>query len=262
MVEEPTVLDIAASAPALRPQIKRLPLNFDPRKILATPLSRLPYGEAGQSLPSHSQFSRPEGSFAARSLGNAVHACLEILAARLRDGSQPSAIVAELPSWMPRIAAILRADGLPRATVDRLTRDTRAALENALRDPDGLWLLAPHSRSDSEYSLTAWFDAHDPATQPNGPASVRIDRIFHAGPRPGAPGDDFLWIVDYKTADHSAAGINDFLAAQRAAYGPQLETYARILAPARAKSPEQVRLALYFPAIPRLDWWNAPTVTS
>lgn len=255
VVDESAVFDIAASASVLRPKIQRLPLDFDPRKNLAAHPSRLPYGDAIQSSPSHSQFARPEGSFAARSLGTAVHACLEILASRLRDGSQPSALLAELPSWTPRIAAILRADGLPRATVDRLTRETRATLENALQDPNGHWLLAPHSHSDNEYSLTAWFDAHDHAAQPT---TVRIDRVFHAGPEPGALGDSFLWIIDYKTARHSAAGLNDFLAAQRAAYGPQLETYARILAPARSMSPGQVRLALYFPAVPRLDWWTIP----
>ena len=86
---------------------------------------------------------------------------------------------------------------------------------------------------------------------------MRIDRLFHAGPEPHAPGDDYLWIVDYKTSDHSPAGLEDFLTIQRATYGPQLEAYARILAPLRSKSPEQVRLALYFPAIPRLIWWGA-----
>jgi ATP-dependent exoDNAse (exonuclease V) beta subunit len=247
-------LALAAAADWMRPTLQRMPANFDPLTRFTearahTPLS----GDPANETVSHTQFSRPEGSFAARSLGNAVHAYLEILATRFRDGATPTELLTELPSWAPRIAAMLRADGLPRATVDRLTRETRAALENTLRDPDGLWLLANHSRSDAELALTTSSGDYDT----KAPTSIRIDRLFHAGPQPHAPGNDFLWIVDYKTSDHSAAGLDDFLSAQRAAYGPQLETYARILAPIRTKSPEQVRLALYFPTIPRLVWWGA-----
>ena len=154
---------------------------------------------------------------------------------------------------------MLRSGGIPPATVDRLTREARAALENVLRNPDGLWLLAPHAKAASEFALTAWTDDHDPAQPAARAASIRVDRVFHAGPEPHAPGDDFLWIVDFKTTDHGPAALNSFLAGQRATYGPQLETYARILARARSKSTGQVRLALYFPAIPRLVWWPAST---
>ena len=68
-----------------------------------------------------------------------------------------------------------------------------------------------------------------------------------------------LWIVDYKTADHGPSGLDDFLAAQRTAYAPQLETYARVLtqnAPRSTAPPREVRVALYYPTIPRLIWWN------
>jgi hypothetical protein len=213
----------------------------------------LSHGESAE-VPTSNQtpFARPEGSFAARSFGNAVHACLQILADRIRNhGTSTAALLAELPSWTTRIAAILRADGLPRATVDRYTRETRSALENTLRDPDGLWLLAAHPGGDSELAVTAFTGHTTPRAE-----SVRIDRIFRAGSEPHAPGEDYLWIIDYKTATHGSAGLDDFLATQRATYGPQLETYAGILAPARSKPLEQVRLALYFPTIPRLLCWK------
>ena len=77
-----------------------------------------------------------------------------------------------------------------------------------------------------------------------------------AGPEPGLPGEEFLWIIDYKTSDRGTGSLEDFLAAQRAAYAPQLETYTRILAPAQSKSLSQVRLALYFPTLPLLTWWQ------
>ena len=140
-----------------------------------------------------------------------------------------------------------------RTTVDRLAQEARAALQNTLRDPEGQWLLAAHPGAASEFALTSSGDGAASL------ASVRADRIFHAGPEPHAPGINSLWIIDYKTATHSPAGLEDFLARQRAAYAPQLETYACILAPARSKSRANVRLALYFPVLPRLIWWKAST---
>ena len=264
---EPSVLDLAASAMPSHATLQRLPLDFDPSaRIAAARAHRLPYGGPDSATgPIQAQFSRPEGSFAARSFGNVVHAALETFADRIAAGDSPAALFAELPTWSPRLAALLRADGLPHATVNRLTRDAHAALENALRDPDGLWLLAPHAAAANELALTAWPEDHNadgqPAVRPTSirPVSVRIDRIFRAGPEPHAPGEDVLWIVDYKTSMHSPSGLDDFLAAQRAAYAPQLETYARILTqlphlPDRP-APKEVRLALYYPALPRLLWW-------
>jgi hypothetical protein len=65
--------------------------------------------------------------------------------------------------------------------------------------------------------------------------------------------------VDYKTSDYGSAHLDDFLAAQRATYAPQLETYARILTglpyPPGRPAPKEVRLALYYPTVPRLLWW-------
>jgi ATP-dependent exoDNAse (exonuclease V) beta subunit len=272
---EPFVLDLAAAAFPSHPTLQRLPLAFDPAARFAEPRAhRLPYGDPdGATASSQAPFSRPEGSFAARSFGNVVHAALETLANRIAAGSSPAALLAELPAWTPRLAALLRADGLPHATINRLARDARTALENTLRDPDGLWLLALNSCAASEFALTAW-PAPAPEPEPEAqsecasltsasasirPVSIRIDRIFRSGPKPHSPGEDFLWIVDYKTSAHGPAGLDDFLAAQRATYAPQLETYARILTqlphPVDRPAPKDIRLALYYPTLPRLLWW-------
>ncbi len=253
-------LDLAASA---SPTLERLPLDFDPAaRIAAARAHRLSYGDSdGATASSQAQFSRPEGSLAARSFGNVVHTALETLADRIAADSSPGALLAELPAWTPRLAALLRADGLAHATVNRLAREARTALEDTLRDPDGLWLLAPHAAAANEFALTAWPESHNADGQSAiRPTSIRIDRIFRAGAEPHSPGEDFLWIVDYKTtAPHSSASLDDFLSAQRAAYAPQLETYARILTqlphPADRPAPKEVRLALYYPALPRLLWW-------
>ena len=262
---EPFVLDLAASA---SPTLQRFPLDFDPAARFAEARAqRLPYGDPSDATASNqAAFSRPEGSFAARSFGNVVHAALETLADRLAAGSSPSALLAELPTWLPRLASLLRADGLPHATVNRLAREARTVLEGTLRDPDGLWLLAPHAAAANEFALTAWPspephpESAGPISAPIRPVSIRIDRLFRAGLAPHAPGEDILWIVDYKTtAPHSSASLDDFLNHQRAAYAPQLETYARILTQlphtADRPAPKEVRLALYYPALPRLLWW-------
>jgi ATP-dependent exoDNAse (exonuclease V) beta subunit len=261
---EPLVLDLAAATDGYHETIQRLPPDFDPAaRFTAARARKLAYAEAEQASPAAVAFARPEGSFAARSFGNAVHAFLEVVANRLASSTPAAALLAEIPARTTRIAAVLRADGLPPSTVDRLTRDTRAALQNTLHDPLGLWLLAPHAGAASELGLTAWLDTPG---EPAHAASIRVDRVFYAGPEPHASGEDVLWVVDYKTADHGPSGLDGFLAAQRTAYAPQLETYARILThivPASAPPPE-VRVALYYPAIPCLIWWNplAPQPTT
>jgi ATP-dependent helicase/nuclease subunit A len=242
--------------PRLYPAIQRLPLGFDPTMGLRVARAHhLPYGETSPAAEG-TQFARPEGSFAARSFGNTVHACIERITANIAAGSSVSSVLAELPAWSTRIAAVLRADGLSPAIVTRLARDVQAALQNMLSDPDGQWLISAHSGAASEFALTA---PRDPEAMSAGAISVRADRIFLGGSEPHSPGDTHLWIVDYKTASHSVAQLDGFLNHQRAAYTPQLEAYARILAPARSVPLENVRLALYFPALPRqprLIWWQ------
>jgi hypothetical protein len=248
-------LALAAVADWPRPLLQRLPPSFDPAiRFDEASAHKLPYGDPGRnSTLQNARFLRPEGSFAARSFGNVVHICLDLFSDQIGDGlATPAALLSELPTWTTRIAAMLRSDGLPRTTVDKLTRDALATLERVLRDPDGLWLLAAHSRGDSELAITAWTDS-----AATGPTSIRMDRVFHAGPVPQAPGEDFLWIVDYKTSAHSSKDVEAFLTQQRTTYGSQLETYAGILAPIRSVPIDQVRLALYFPTLPRLIWWKA-----
>jgi hypothetical protein len=57
--------------------------------------------------------------------------------------------------------------------------------------------------------------------------------------------------VDYKTSTHGSEGIEDFLAAERVKYSAQLEAYARTIA-----TTGNVRLALYYPFLSKLTWWE------
>jgi ATP-dependent helicase/nuclease subunit A len=261
-IDEPEQFDLAASAEpsptiaAPPPIVQRLPSSFDPAQRFAEARThRIPIRERDDTADaSAAKFGRPEGSLAARSFGNAVHAWMEILSQRFAEGQTAADLLHELPSWKSRIGAILRADGHARAVVQDLTLDTIRALENVLRDPIGLWLLQPHKNAASEYAVTTWNSANE---RGESPASVRADRIFCAGSEPQAGGEDSLWIIDYKTAGHGSKGVDTFLESQRETYGPQLETYARLLAPTQGVSIAQVRLGLYFPVIPRLTWWPA-----
>jgi ATP-dependent helicase/nuclease subunit A len=230
-------LALAAGAESRPRMLHRLPLDFDPGsrfQAVATP--------AKAAKPS---FERPEGSFAARSFGNAVHAFLEMAAGRVAGGVSAGELRAELPVWLSRAAALLRADGLAPAVVERLAQRVIDCVATTLGDPDGRWILGadtPLMEARSEVALTTWAGEW---------SSVRVDRMFRAGASPSTIGDEFLWIVDYKTTTHGAGGVDAFLAGEREKYRAQLEGYARVL------GGERVRLGLYYPALGRLDWWAA-----
>ena len=133
--------------------------------------------------------------------------------------TRPSACWLSFPPGFRASPRCSAPTAFPAPPFDRLTRETLSSLKNVLRDPDGLWLLAPHPCAASELAITAWPESRDASSLP---ASVRVDRVFHAGPEPRAPGEDSLWILDYKTAAHSGSSSKEFLDAQRVAYGPQL----------------------------------------
>jgi hypothetical protein len=163
-------------------------------------------------------------------------------------------LLREVAGWSPRIAAVLRGDGLPPAVVERLTTRVKTALTNALMDSDGLWVLSPHNGASSEHALTSWDERRN---------SVRLDRVFLAGTEPLKTGDDYLWIIDYKTSTHGRGGVDEFLVEERTKYGPQMEAYGRMM---RDVVPAgRLRVGLYYPALPRLIWWLpelSPTTAS
>jgi len=234
--------DMAATEEeAARPaMLQRLPLNFDPDARFSA-AHRLSYGEAAVE-PSH--FERPEGSFEARVFGNAVHAFVELLTKRFADGVDVEVLQGELAGWTPRIAAMLRGDGLAPEVVDRLVVRVKTGLNNMLKDAEGLWVLGPHEGATSEFALTSWGERR---------SSVRLDRVFLAGAKPFEAGNDFLWIIDYKTATHGREGMDEFLAEERAKYGPQMEAYARMMADRMEAG--RLRTGLYYPMLARLVWW-------
>jgi ATP-dependent helicase/nuclease subunit A len=237
-------------APPAKPAILlQLAATAQPRPRL---LQRIPYLPLTDPLPSSlpplpsSRFDRPEGSFTARAFGNAMHAFLEQLSTRIASGAPIALLREQLSSWRPRISAILRASGLAPAEIDRFTQNLLRGLTQTLNDPEGQWILAAHPQAASESALTS------------ADSTFRLDRTFLAGSKPLSTGSDHLWIIDYKTATHgtgpNSASLETFLAGERQKYAPQLETYARALA---ATTPQPIRLALFYPLLPRLVWWQA-----
>jgi ATP-dependent exoDNAse (exonuclease V) beta subunit len=241
--DDEVVGNLAASADERRrpPMLHRLPLSFDSTRRLGVE-RRLSYGEAAIAP---AQFERPEGSFEARAFGNAVHAFAEMLTQRLADGANVNALLREVTEWTPRIAAVLRGDGLAPAALDRLVTRVKTALGNLLQDAEGLWVISPHSDAMSEFALTSWNQRR---------SSVRLDRVFLAGAKPLEAGGDCLWIIDYKTATHGREGLDDFLAEERLKYKAQMETYARFMKD--RVEPGRLRVGLYYPMLPRLVWWE------
>jgi hypothetical protein len=221
--------------------LQRLPLGFEPERRFAVE-RRLSYGDAAIA-PTH--FERPEGSFEARAFGNAVHAFAEMLTKRLADGTSGDALLGEIAGWTPRLAAVLRGDGLAPEVVDRLVARVKTALGNMLKHPEGLWVLSPHEDAMTEFALTSWDERR---------SSVRLDRVFLAGQRPLDAGNDCLWIIDYKTATHGREGVEEFLAEERVKYGAQMDAYARMMRD-RAEV-GRLRVGLYYPMLARLVWWK------
>jgi ATP-dependent helicase/nuclease subunit A len=265
-ITEPLALAAAATATAERTLIPRrllrLPLSFDPAARFAEAAeSRLDYASAA-ALRQTPIFDRPEGSFAVRAFGNVVHRYLQVVANLLAanhltenqqaSGAPAEALLAELPTWTPRLTASLRSEGLPPADAAREANRARTALTNTLSDPAGRWLLSPHPQAASESSLT---------TASLLAANLRVDRTFLAGPEPLTPGDNCLWIIDFKTTEQGSRTGAAFEAAERTKYTAQLEAYANL----RRSLPDghlPFRLGLYYPLIPRLLHWLSEPATS
>jgi len=145
---------------------------------------------------------------------------------------------------------VLRASGLSPNEISALSTSVLRGLTHSLNDPNGQWLLSPNAESASESSFTAVGDRL---------TTLRLDRTFLAGSTPLSTGTTHRWIIDYKTADHAAGNIDAFLAAERAKYAPQLETYARELT---SQIQQPIQLALYYPMLPRLICWSYEAPTS
>jgi ATP-dependent exoDNAse (exonuclease V) beta subunit len=224
--------------------LRRLPIDYRPAPA---PASLLTTAESTVLGTGPAQlYSRHEGGLLSRALGTAVHTLLEELA-RLRARLDWEAARSTLAGYEPCIAAQVRAVGVNQSQAAQIAAEALQLALNASHDPIGSWILSPHASAASE---AAWV-----GVVAGDLRSVRVDRVFRAGPTPGAMGEDCWWIIDYKTTHAGNMDPAQVLPGLRQLFAPQLEAYAGILRNLHGGY-APVFAGLYYPRIPLLDWWE------
>jgi ATP-dependent exoDNAse (exonuclease V) beta subunit len=191
-------------------------------------------------------YPRHEGGLLSRALGTAVHTLLEELA-RLRARLDWEAARSALAGFEPRIAAQVRAVGVDQPQAARIAAEALQMALRASHDPIGSWILSPHTAAASE---AGWA-----GVVAGDLRSVRVDRVFRAGPTPGSDEGDCWWIIDYKTTHAGNLDLKQALHGLRELFAPQLEAYAGLLRNLHGGD-APVCAGLYYPRIPLLDWWE------
>jgi ATP-dependent exoDNAse (exonuclease V) beta subunit len=162
----------------------------------------------------------------ARSVGTVVHAWLQRLAQTPAEG------LADVASLEPAARRMLQREGVPAAELELAVKRVRTAVEGALRDERGRWILSPrHEGARNELPVTALIDGRL--------RHMVIDRTF-------IDGDGARWIIDYKTGTHEGGNVSGFLDQEQERYRGQLEAYAAAF---RLLEQRPVRTALYYPLV-------------
>jgi len=230
----------APSHPAI---LHRLPADFEPPPLADSGISAPDLTPIAGDSP---LFDRHEGGLPARTLGLAVHALFQQLS-RLRATLSLPAALESLSALQPRLVAQARAAGLSPAQAKSIAAHALDLAAQAANDPLAQWILAPHPDAAAEASWTGLVAG--------ALRTVRVDRLFRAGPEPLSAGDQFWWIIDYKTAHADALDPAHALPQLRTLFAPQLQAYAAVLHLLHGPH-AQLRAALYYPRLAQLDWWE------
>jgi ATP-dependent exoDNAse (exonuclease V) beta subunit len=254
--EEREIESIAASAESnllempspIRPALlRRLPADYLPQQ--AQVFSRAGAELAVPRIGSTRLYARHEGGLLSRALGTAVHTLLEELA-RLRAKLDWETARSALRRLEPRVAAEARGVGVNQPQAARIAAQALQFALNASYDPIGSWILSPHLSAASEES---WIGVAG-----GGLRAVRVDRVFRAGPAPGAEGEDCWWVIDYKTAHADNIDPAKALPEFRTLFAPQVEAYAEMLR--QLHGPDErgcaIQAGLYYPRMLLLDSWE------
>jgi len=166
-----------------------------------------------------------------RRVGSVVHRWLQ----RIADEEMRGWNRARIEKQRAAIRASLTAAGVIEAELEEAAARVVAALQGAIEDPRGKWLLGTHPNARNEYRLTTYVDGVR--------RDIVIDRLW----------EDLAetWIVDYKTSSHEGAGFEKFLDEEQVRYRPQLDRYAAALGKAAA------RRGLYFPLLKGWREWDS-----
>jgi len=241
-------LDIAAGAATST--LRRLPSNWRSASSQMNVSAAVANVSRQPQIPVVDR-ERPHASRSRRVLGTTVHLLFEQATQLLHQAATETTLRARLPQLRSKAESFAWNEGLTRPEAIACAKQAIAALESAMQHEVGLWLLQPHPQAQTETSWTGIL-----TNMPDGvPTTLRIDRSFLAGDEPLTETGDTLWIVDYKTATHSASHLEEFLEAERRQYQDQLEKYSRMMR--LAHGPElKLKLGLYYPLLQRLIWWN------
>jgi ATP-dependent exoDNAse (exonuclease V) beta subunit len=242
--------NLAVMPSPIRPTLlRRLPPEYRPTLDVASLQTAIEPSVLGMGTGPAQLYSRHEGGLLSRALGTAVHTLLEELA-RLRTRLDWEAARSALQHFEPSIAAQVRAVGVDQHKASQIAAEALEMALKASQDPIGTWILSLHVGAASE---AAWA-----GVIAGGLHAVRADRVFRAGPAPGANGEDCWWIIDYKTTHAGNIDPAQALPGLRQLFAPQLEAYARILRNLHGGDAQgcSIRAGLYYPRLLLLDWWE------
>jgi ATP-dependent helicase/nuclease subunit A len=209
-------------APAAPPRRWRLPSGW------VCPNAPASVGSAGETGPETVDGVVYEwAGDIARAVGTVVHAWLQRLV------RAPAPRLADVASFETAVRRMLLREGVPAAQVESASSRVRSALERALEDERGRWILSgQHRDSCCELPLTAMLDGQL--------RHLVIDRTF-------IDDEGVRWIIDYKTGTHLGGNLAGFLDEEQARYRTQLRNYALAFQQMEQRA---VRTALYYPLIP------------
>lgn len=171
----------------------------------------------------------------AKHVGTIVHECLRLIGVEgVEQWSRQ-----RLDGMRSPLLRRARSLGLVGAAGDEAIDLAISALEGAVEDPRGRWILSGQHR-DAAAELRVSGIVGDRLVQ------AVIDRSF-------IDTDRVRWVIDYKTSTHSGGALEAFLDSECERYRAQLERYAALVS---ATSGEPIRLGLYFPLL--LQWREWP----
>ncbi len=167
----------------------------------------------------------------ARHVGTITHRWLQ----RIASVGVENWDAARIHATGPAISRELARRGVPPQERQAAAARVMSALEGAIGDERGRWVLQARPGARSEYRMRV--------AGPEGVKLLVIDRTFtdDSGRR---------WIVDYKTSSHEGGNLEAFLDLQRQRYAPQLSAYAAAL------GVEGAAVGLYFPLVKGWREWQ------
>ena len=129
--------------------------------------------------------------------------------------------------------------GVPEKELSRAISIVLRAIQNTFSSSRGAWIFSgQHDGIEVELALSY--------VGSEGVERIVVDRTF-------VDSSGMRWIIDFKTGDHSGAGLVEYLDSEQVRYEPQLERYAKAMSEI---FPQPIMLGLYFPLLSEWREWS------